>query len=77
MSIGINGLSRTQELHEGMLHENQSEFCFAFSLDPIPSNASQESEATALKMCSFSSLHNNSLLCLDHEVHVGMDLCQQ
>ena len=61
------------EPREEASHESQSKLCFAFSLDPIPSNTGQECVATTLKICSFSGLRN-SCLCSDREVRAGTNL---
>ena len=70
VSVGTAVSATPRELCEEMAHESQSKFCFAFSLDPVPSNTDQECVVTVLR-----SPH--SCLCLNREVHVGTNMFRQ
>ena len=67
----VSGAPR--EPDEEATHETQSMFCFAFSLDLIPSSARQECVATELLVLRSPQFS----LRLDREVRAGTNLCWQ
>ena len=77
-SVPMNQHQRFQvylrELCEGAAHAGQSEFCFPFSLDPIPSNAGKVwplcSNLLILRTLQFSQICAGNMLfsCLEAKV---------
>ena len=72
VSIGIGGFRYTRKIRAKKWRTKVSQYFVILEL--IPSNTHQECVATTLAICLFSGLRS-SLLCSDHEVCAGTNLC--